>query len=235
MTRGAAAVLAAAGLVTGACSDISGTGNGVIALEIRVPTSTRVEVGDTIQLQARALNQDGDSVDATVTWRAAPDTVLDIDSTTGRLTGLLGGGTGQVQAQSGELTSNLVTFTVLARVDTLVIRGFDTLRVAQGTSVSPPLDAALQSGTPPVGISGRTITFEVIQTFGLPGDTLQLNGNGPRLTVQTGSDGGPATPVMVETIAGTSAPDSAYVEVRATRPSGALIPGSGQVFIIRFD
>jgi hypothetical protein len=235
MNRGAVAVLAALAIAGAACSDITGTDSGVIALEIRVPTSTRVEVGDTIQLEAHALNQDGDSVAATVTWRASPDTVVDIDSTTGRLTGLLGGSTGQVQAMSGKLTSNLVTFTVLARVDTLVIRGPDTLRVAQGASFSPPLDAALQAGSPPLGVSGRTITYEVVQTFGQPGDTLQLNGAGPRVTVQTGADGGPATPVMVETIAGTGAPDSAYVEIRATRPSGALIPGSGQVFIVRFD
>lgn len=227
----------AASLAIAGCSDLADSGSGVVALEVRIPANTRVEVGDTVQLQARALNSDGDSVAAVIIWRATPDTVLAIDSLTGLLTALqVGNGTGTVQASTDGLTSNQIDFTVLARVDTLVIRGPDTLRVAAGAGISPPLDARLETISPPGGVGGRTIVFSIVQPiFGVPGDSVQLNGNGNTVAAVTGADGSPSTPVVVETIPGSGVPDSVFVQIEATRPSGALIPGSGQQFIIRFD
>ncbi|MGH7657313.1 MAG: hypothetical protein ACREL6_03695, partial [Gemmatimonadales bacterium] len=183
------------------------------------------------------LNGEGDSVAAVIVWRATPDTVLAIDSTSGRLTAIqVGNGTGRVQASTEGLASNQVDFTVLARVDTLAIHGSDTLRVPLGAGLSPPLDARLETITPPGGVAGRTIVFTIVQPiFGVPGDSVQLNGNGNTVATVTAADGTPTTPVMIETIPGSGVPDSVFVQVEATRPSGALIPGSGQQFIIRFD
>jgi len=44
------------------CSNLTDTGGGVVALEVRAPAVTSIEVGDTVRLSARALDKQGDSV-----------------------------------------------------------------------------------------------------------------------------------------------------------------------------
>jgi pSer/pThr/pTyr-binding forkhead associated (FHA) protein len=58
--RRALPLLAAAAL---GCSNITDSGNGVVALEVKVPSRLELEVGDTIQLSARALDRNGDSAE----------------------------------------------------------------------------------------------------------------------------------------------------------------------------
>ena len=65
------------------CSNITDTGSGVVALEVKVPSRLELEVGDTIQLSARALDRNGDSVAAEITW-LSPDTTVGVVATTGR-------------------------------------------------------------------------------------------------------------------------------------------------------
>ncbi len=222
-------------LAAAACSKLSGDSGVPVALEVRVPAATQVEVGDTIQLTARALNQQGDSVDAPITWRTPDTLTVAIDSLTGRLTGVTAG-TGRIQARSGSLVSSFVSFTVLARVDTLQIIPPDSSRVAAGVIASGPLVVELDSLNPLGPVAGRPVIYDVVlPLFGQPGDTVALNGKGLTATAITGSDGQPTSPVTLNRVAGQPSPDSAQVEVRAQRPSGAPVPGSGQRFIIRFD
>jgi len=86
-------LLAAAAL---ACSNVTDAGDGVVALDVKVPSRLEVEVGDTVQLSARALDRNGDSVAATITW-STPDTTVSVAPATGLVTGLAPG-TGRVQA-----------------------------------------------------------------------------------------------------------------------------------------
>ena len=51
-------------------------------------------------------------------------------------------------------------------------------------------------------------------------------------TVATGSDGAAVT--SLELVAGTTPPDSVVVSVSAAHIRGAVVPGSGQRFILRF-
>ncbi|HET7042161.1 MAG TPA: hypothetical protein VFI13_09070, partial [Gemmatimonadales bacterium] len=115
MTRPALLLLAAC--VAG-CSSLGDPGVPV-AIEVLTPAAAIVELGDTLTLHARVLDQAGDSIAATIRWRT-PDTTVAVDSVTGRFTGVFTG-LGRVQAVSGSLVGPLTTFTVRPRVDTLIV------------------------------------------------------------------------------------------------------------------
>jgi hypothetical protein len=65
--------------------------------------------------------------------------------------------------------------------------------------------------------------------------TVELTGGVLTLAATTGADGTPETPVLVSRVAGRTAPDSAIVTVSAATATGAIVPGSGQRFIIHFQ
>ena len=93
------------------CSNLTEGAGGVVELEIRQPAVTTIEVGETVQLSARALNRDGDPVNVPISWRT-PDATLTVDDQ-GLVTGVVPG-TGQVQAFAGSLASARVSLTVIA-------------------------------------------------------------------------------------------------------------------------
>lgn len=225
-----AAVLAA---VPG-CSNLTEEG-GVAGLEIRVPRPPAVEVGQTIQLSARALDRQGDSVGAAITW-LTPDTTVTL-TLTGLLTGRTGGTTARVQAQVNSIVSDFVTFTVKPRPDTLKIVGDSIFVVASGVTTSAPLVASLQSFAPAIALPNDVITYTVVSpVFADPTQrTVQLPGGLLTLGAVTGLDGSPASPVTVSRVTGTTSPDSAIVTVSAQTATGAAVPGSGQRFIVRFQ
>ena len=72
-------------LVALGCSGLDEGAGGVVGLEIRRPELLTIEVGEMLPLSARALNKDGDSVAAEITWRA-PDATLTVDPLTGVIT-----------------------------------------------------------------------------------------------------------------------------------------------------
>ena len=80
------------------CSGLDEVAGGVVGLQIELPTVRTVEVGQSVQLSAIALDKDGQPVSAEVTWRAA-DPTLTVDPT-GLITGV-SPGTGRVQAFVG--------------------------------------------------------------------------------------------------------------------------------------
>jgi hypothetical protein len=109
------------------CGNLGAGDDGVVALELRLPSPPVVEPGDTLQLRARALNADGDSVAATIVW-LTPDSTILVDSS-GRLTTDTTGGTGRVQAKVGTLRSNLESFTIRRRSDIVVLTAPTTVTV----------------------------------------------------------------------------------------------------------
>lgn len=213
------------------CSSLDEGEGGVVALELRVPSPATLEVGETLQLSVRPLNSEGDSVAASVTW-LTPGDVVTVDPT-GLVTGVAPG-TGQVQARVGSLTSGLVSVPVLAPADTLVIAGDSIFTVPFGQSVSPPLVVRLESFTPAGPVESRPVIYTVVTPVQVAPTRVQLAGGVLADTLLTAADGTVGA-VTLDRVAGVTGPDSAVVEVRATRTRGAAVPGSGQRFIIRFE
>ena len=224
-------LLAAAALI--GCSGLDEGEAGVVGIEVRSPGPDTLEVGESIQLSARPLNKDGDSVGTPVTWISV-DPAATIDAVTGVLTGVSAGGA-RVQASVGALGSELVTFAVIDPADTLVLTSDSIVTLPAGTVASPPLTARLDQFDPAgaVALAGRGVIYALTSPDPAAGTpTVLLQGGVVADTLPTASDGNASTTLVV--VAGSTPPDSAIVTVRAERTRGATVPGSGQRFIIRF-
>ncbi len=221
----------ALGVLLGGCSGLDGNEQ-VIALQVQTPPDTalrNLEVSETLQLTATALNQAGNPVAVTISW-ATPDATLSVSST-GQVIGLAVGA-GRVQAQAAGLASDFVNFTVVPRADTLIRVASDTLRVAAGAPLSPTLDVRLESFNPAGGVSDRPIVYQVLD--GVAPSLVALPGGVAIDTFFTVA-GGVLSPAPTLSRVGATQPDSAIVEISASRPDASLVPGSGQRFVVRFD
>lgn len=213
------------------CSNLEEGAGGVVGLEIRNPDLLTIEVGETLDLSARALDQNGDSVAAEITWQA-PDPTMTVDPLSGVITGV-SPGTGRVQAFAGLLASPLVQFNVIARADTLIVTD-SVFTLAAGATVSPPLVAQLQSFSPAGPLPTRPVVYAIVSPP--PGNppAFVLPGGVQADTVDTGTDGAVST-VTLNRVGIIALPATAIVEVRAFRTRGAPVPGSGQRFTVTFQ
>ena len=215
------------------CSGLDEGEAGVVGIEVRSPAPDTLEVGESIQLSARPLNKDGDSVGTPVTWISVDPTAT-VDAVTGVLTGVSAGGA-RVQATVGALGSELITIAVILPADTLVLTSDSIVTLPAGTVTSTPLTARLDHFDPagPVALAGRGVIYALTSPDPAAGTpTVLLQGGVVADTLPTASDGNASTTLVV--VAGSTPPDSAIVTVRAERTRGATVPGSGQRFIIRF-
>ena len=218
--------LAAAG-----CSGLDEGEAGVVGIEVRVPGPDTVEVGESIQLSAKPLDKNGDSVGASVTWLSA-DAAATIDPATGVLTGV-SPGTARVQATVGALGSALITFAVVPPADTLIIAGDSVFDVPPETPTSPPLVTRVESFNPAGALPGRGVIYAITSPDpDAATPTVTLTSGVVVDTITTAADGTATTALTVLT--GTAPPDSVIVEVRTKRTRGAAVAGSGQRFIVRF-
>jgi hypothetical protein len=216
------------------CSDITAGKNGVVALELRIPSPPAVEANDTLALHARALDAHGDSVAIPVLWRTLDDSLLTIVDSTGLVTTSVASGNPRVQAFVGSLSSELVTLTIRPSSDTLVLTVPDSITVPSSDSLTDTLGAAVLSNNPAGGVSGTSILYEVLDTLAAAGK-LQFSSGLLVLRAATGIDGSPASAVTLRKVAGTTPPPSIQVRVSAVRPSNRPVPGSGQLFTILFQ
>lgn len=214
------------------CSDLTEGAGGVVELRVTTPAVPTIEVGESLPLSAIALDKDGNPVTAEITWRA-PDPTLTVDPQTGVITGV-SPGTGRVQAFAGSLASGLLSFTVIARADTLILVGDSVVTVGAGVPASTPLVTRLESFSP----AGPLPSWPVVYTVTSPADvgphTVELPGGVLVDTLSTGTDGAVSS-VTLNRVNGTTQPDTALVEVHASRLRGSAVPGSGQRFIIIFQ
>lgn len=228
MTRRLGLLLVAAAL---GCSGLTEGEAGVVGIEVRVPGPDTVEVGESILLGARPLDKNGDSATTAVTWTSA-DPSATIDPVTGVLTGVTAG-TARVQAAVGTLASGFITFAVVPGADTLGVSADSSFTVPRGTVPLPSLVTILVSS-----IAGPLPGRGVIYTITSPdpatiSPTVLLTGGVVSDTIPTGADG-TAVATLV-TVTGATEPDSVVVEVRAVHTRGAVVPGSGQRFVVRFQ
>ena len=135
-------------LLVAACSGLEEGEGGVVAVEVEIPEVSTLEVGEQVQVVAHALDVDGQVVEVPLQWQSTTAAVT-VDGT-GLVTGVQPG-PAEVQAFSGSLPSEPVSFDVLARADTIIIAGDSvfTLPIA----VEPPpvatLTVRLETFTPP--------------------------------------------------------------------------------------
>lgn len=214
-----------------ACSSLDEGEAGVVALELRIPFPQIIEVNEALQLGAVPLDADGDSVAATVTWRT-PDNTISVGEATGIVTGV-SPGTGRVQATAGSLSSEFVSFTVLAPADTIIIEGDSVVIAPADPGVTPPLVVRLESFNPPGALGSRNVIYEITRPVTEP-FAATLPGGVLLDTVQTDADGR-VTATAVSRVPGAPVPDTVIVEVRASRTRGAPVPGSGQRFIVLYQ
>lgn len=221
-----------------ACSNLNGDSDTPILIQVTPPAqsgiSGQVEIGDTSAMTAVAINQNGDTVAATFKWRAVDTGLVAIDSVTGLVTGKAAG-VARVQVRTGSLISDLISLTIVPFADSLQIIPPDSARLLVTDTASAALVAEIDTTNPTGPLTGRRLGYEIVQVFGQPGDSASLNGGFNAVGATTTSTGRPTTPVYVRKIPGVAYPDSLLVAVSSIRPGGDSIPGSGQVFIVRFD
>lgn len=218
-----------------ACSDFTTTAGGIARLDVEIPVPTEVELDQTINLKAVPRDADGEEIDVPVYWRAL-DTTITVDSVTGDITGRTAGRPGRVVARAVDLYSAEITFQVLPRADALTREADSALIVAAGAAASDNLEVRLTVGDPPVAVSGRRVTYEIVApAFPTPGDrTVEFEGGVLVLTRTTGVTGAPQ-PVTLRRRAGVSQLDTAIVKVSVYRPGGSTVPGSGLLYYVLFE
>jgi Bacterial Ig-like domain (group 2) len=215
-----------------ACSGLDEGEGGVVGLEIQTPTTSIIEVGEQVQLSARALDADGETVDATIEWISSGEAVS-VDAT-GLLTGVEPG-TSSVQAAVGSLTSDELGFTVQAPADTIIINGDSVfvIPIAADPPGTATLSVRLESRSPPGPVVGGPVIFEITQPVAGATPLVQLAGGVQIDTINTVAGG--IANVVLGAVTGQTPPDTAIVQVRANRLRGSPVPGSGQRFIILFQ
>ena len=218
------------------CSGLDEGEAGVVGIEVSVPgPDTRRGRANRSSSRARPLDKNGDSVGTPVTWVSADPTAT-IDAATGVLTGV-SAGSARVQATVGALGSELITFAVVAPADTLVARGRlhlhrwpagarrprrrsppgSTASIPPGRARRPRRDLrASPRPTRPPARRPSSCRAAWSPTRCRPAPTATPR---PPSSWSTGAD--PAR----QRHRRPSAPSG---------PAGAVVPGSGQRFIIRF-
>ncbi len=200
----------------------------VVALEVSLPDSGRVEVTDTLRPIAHALNGHGDSVAADIFWVSLDTAVIAVvDSTTGETLGKTVG-TGRLQASVGLLRSNPLSVAVITHLDSLQALGAprDTIIVSAPDSLSDSLQVQLFA-TPAIA-SSRRVIFSAV-TFPASGPLVTFVPNDSVLS----NSAGVAT-AQLRLSAGGALPDSVIVTARVQRPDGTPLPGAA-TFVVEFQ
>jgi Bacterial Ig-like domain (group 2) len=216
-----------------ACSGLEEGEGGVVGLEIEFPEARTLEVGEQVQLTARALDVEGQPLDVAISWRASNPAVTSVDGT--GLVTALAAGTADVQAVVGSLGSERVGFTVVLRPDTIIIEGDSVLTVPFSTdpAATATLPVRLETFDPPGPVGTRPVIFEIVQPLAGETPVVQISDGVQTDTVNTSTDG--LASVVLAVVSGQVPPDTAIVEVRANRTRGDPVPGSGQRFIVLFE
>jgi hypothetical protein len=213
------------------CSSLTEGPGGVVELEIRTPAATEVEVGEALQLTARALNRDGNPLDIPITWISS-DPALTVDNI--GLVTAVAPGTAQIQASIGSLTSRQIPLTAIARADTLALVGDSVVIVPAGAPASGPLVVQLLSFSQAGPLTSRPVIYTVSFPTTVTGAPATLPGGVLVDTISTGTTG--LDPSMtLNRVTGIPYADSTFVTVRSYHASGTDVPGSGQRFIVFFQ
>lgn len=220
------ALLALAGLL--ACK-LKTDPDQVVAIEVILPDSGRVEFTDTFQVHARGLNSVGDSVAGPVFWSSLDSLIVVLDSTTGVAVAQKVGN-GLVQARVGGLRSNPQTVTILPKLTAVIAVGAtrDTVFASQPDSLSDSLQVhAFASGLTVGDAQNRRVVYEAT-TYPAGDSTVTFVPNDTVFTNATG-----IATVQLRLRPGTL-PDSVVVVAYLRRPNGTAVPEPPLTFVVEF-
>jgi hypothetical protein len=209
-----------------ACGQLGTDLDRVVALEVFLPDSGRIEVGDTLQPAARALNGRGDPVTGQIYWNSLDTGLVVLDSASGLSYGKAVG-TARLQARVPGLRSNPENVFVLARLDSATAAGptRDTVTLSAPDSVSGDLLVKAWAGTS--GAPGRPVVYAAA-IYPAGATTVKFV---PRDTLQTTAGG--TTAAQLRFLTGPR-PDSVVVTAAVRRPNGTPVPGSPVTFVVEF-
>lgn len=220
-------------LLLAGCSSLAQNSDGVVGLELVLPTCFGLEPQQSLRLGARAINQAGDSVPAAIYWWS-PDSlhVLTVDSVSGTIQGD-SLGSAQVRARTGSIYSEFLTFTVNPRPDTLFSAGFEKRMLLDPSTTSTSLIAHLTTSHLDTTVVSFPVQFSIVfPTFATTADrSVELPGHVLQQTVCTSTVN--AT-VQLLRITGTPTPDSVMVLVTSVRGDSTTVPGSPDTITVVF-
>jgi hypothetical protein len=218
-------------LLAAGCSGLDEGEAGVVGIEVQVPGPDSLEVGESIQLTAKPLDKNGDSAATPVAW-VSVDPTASIDPATGVLTGL-SVGSARIQATAGSLGSSLITFAIVPRADTLAISGDSVFTASVATLPLPDFTTLLSSLSPAGPVPSQGVVFAITSPDPLTSPSSVVLGSNNQVADTLPADANGAAVDHLVLVPGTTAPDSVIVTVSASRIRGAVVPGSGQRFILR--
>jgi hypothetical protein len=236
-------------LLTLACGNLAGGDlDRTIAIDILGSLTPEVEEGDSLQLQARAVDARGDSVpDAVIVWAIVDtgDVGFTVDSATGWVVASHPG-TGRVAARTRNVRSGDLQITVLPAPDSLAATSEVRLTVASGVSASSPaevivLDTTTEPGTQ-LALPEKVVHFLVVEPpSGSPelqgfflATTDTVPGTDPfRVDAVTDQEG--LARAVVRRVSGSTQPESTVVHAVALTALGDTTAGSPVQFVVLFE
>ncbi len=236
-------------LVTAACNEITGDFSEVIAIEYAGPSSLRIEEGDTVRLEALALDLRGETLpDVQVVWTVIElDTVqvgFTLDSLTGLISATAPGGPWRVQGRVEELrTDPPIRVTVTPSPDSMAVVEPSRIVVDSGVSQSAGLVTIVYdlTTTPDqlTPLPGVAVRYELVDPA--PGAAAAAS----VALIVTSEVGGDPHRVKAVTISGGQAsafarriglgqPDSITVNAVVLTAGGDTVPGTPGRFVVVF-
>jgi hypothetical protein len=226
-----------------ACTVITGDPNRIVAIDLLSPVMPRLEEGNTLQLEVRVLDAEGDVVpDPPVTW-----VVLDTGQVgftiqeQGGLITAAAPGAGRVQARVEELRSGVISVTVTPAPDSLAAPGDVRLVVPTADPTSPPLVTLVFDLTTTPGemlaLAGKVVRYTTVEpASGEPAAAgfALVGGEDPHVVDATTGANGEAS-VTVEVADPAALPDSAIIDATAVTAMGTEVSGSPVRFIVVFE
>lgn len=240
---------ALATLLVLACSELTGDFSDIVAIELLSPRAVTLEEGDSVLLEARALDIDGNVLEeAPVVWETLTPVTdsmpagIALDSATGLVVATRPG-TFAVRARVEELPTEPVTVQVTPAADSLAADVDTALTVDTTATASGPLRVRvldLTTADSTLRLGGQPVTWQIVAPAldsAAPTVVLTLTaaadpGEDPfRAGATTGPDG---TAAVFARRQGAGQPDSVIVEATASRAVGTPVPGSPVRFVVHF-
>ena len=223
----------------------------MVAIAYSGSLTPSVEEGDTLRLEAVALDAKGDTLPGVpVIWHVlVPDTVVPgiaVDSSTGLVTALFsGGGPWSVQGSAeGLRTTSPVRVTVTPAPDSVGPADSTRVTVAASSDSSPPFAVIVYDlttdTTTALPLVGKPVTFRLVDpspdsaaaagvALAAVDDTVQ----NPFLVQLVSQTSGRAA-VTARRVAGMAQPDSIIVDAYAFTARGDTVRGSPVRFVVLF-